>query len=75
MFFVFGREEKGVEKIQAESRTPGVSFFFFWSGGCLGPFIAPTRFMRWWPFKGCHLQDVLDWVDLDTPGKILTSHL
>ena len=29
MFFVFGREEKGVEKIQAESRTPGVSFFFF----------------------------------------------
>ena len=28
MFFVFGREEKGVEKIQAESRTPGVSFFF-----------------------------------------------
>ena len=40
MFFVFGRGEKGVENIQAESRTPGVSFFFR-LGEVLGAFYNP----------------------------------
>ena len=44
--FVFGREEKHVEDIQVENRTKGDLFFFFWSKGCLGPFIALTQFSR-----------------------------
>ena len=44
-------------------------FFLVWR--CLGP-LAPTRFTRWHPFKGCHLQKLLDWIDLDIPEKILT---
>ena len=56
MLFVFEREEKCVENVQAESRTKGDFFFFFLgSEGCLGPFIAPTHFTRRQPFKGCHL--------------------
>ena len=55
MFFVFGREEKCVKDIQIESRTDRdpffyflffIIFYFFESKGCLGPFIASTRFSR-----------------------------
>ena len=73
-FFVFGREEKYSEIVQVEHRTQEVFFFFFfWSRGYLGPFLALTRFSRRRPFKGCPLQTSLDQVDLDTLGKILTS--
>ena len=49
MFFVFGREEKHVEDVQAESRTKG-DLFFFLSEGCVGPFIAPAHLSRRRPF-------------------------
>ena len=39
MFFGFGREEKGVENIQVEIRTLGVSFFCL---GVLGAFYRPV---------------------------------
>ena len=70
MFFVFGREEKHVEDVQAESRTKGDLFFFFLYEGCVGPFIALAHLSR---ALHHHLQNAMDWVDLDTPRKILTS--
>ena len=36
VFFVFGREEKHVEDVQAESRTKGDLFFFFFLKGAWG---------------------------------------
>ena len=69
--FVFEREEKCVDNVQEEIKTQKNNLL--WSGGCPGPFIAPTRFTRRWPFKGCHLQMALNQVYLDTPGIILTS--
>ena len=72
VFFVFGREEKHVEDVQVESRTKG-DLFFFLSKGCVGPFIAPAHLSRLQPFKSHHLQNAMDWVDLDTPINILTS--
>ena len=49
MFFVFGKEEKGVKNVQQRAR-PRESFFFFWSRGCWGPFIDLAR------LKGYHFQ-------------------
>jgi len=72
VFFVFGREEKSSKFVQAESRRSG-SLLSFWSRGCLGLFIAPTRFSRRRPFKSRPFQKFSDRVDLDTPKKILTS--
>ena len=49
VLFVFGREEKCVEMIQAERKTQKSSsqnVFFFFFEGCLGPFIASARFLR-----------------------------
>jgi len=78
VFFVFGREEKNSEFIQVESKTQeSLSFssfsFFFLVWRFLGPFIAPTRFLRQWPYKGHPLQKASNQVDLYTPKKILTS--
>ena len=42
MFFVFEREEKFVENVQAERKPRKVISFFVW--GCLGTFIAMVRF-------------------------------
>ena len=47
VFFMFGREEKCVEdegRTQELWRPLFVFFFFFWSEGCLGPFITRHDF-------------------------------
>ena len=59
-FFVFfGCVWKKGEQLRnrlGREQAPGsllfFCFFFFWSRRCLGPFIAPARFTRWWPFIG-----------------------
>ena len=68
MSFVFGRQEKSLEFVQAESRSEEVSPFFglevlraFYSPGMLYKAVA------------LHLQMISDRVDLDTPKKILNS--
>ena len=69
---VFGKEGKCVENVQAESRTQeSLLFVFFQSGGAWG-LLQPQHILRGGG-QGHPFQMVLDWVDLDTPGKILTS--
>ena len=72
-YFFFGREKERVEKLGREQNLE--KLLFFWFEGCLGLFIAPTRFTRWWPLEGRRHQKAQKWMDPDTPGKILASYL
>ena len=65
MCFLCLEEGENVQKVSRQRAKPK-KVISPWSRGCLGPFIAPTR------FTGPPQKD-LDWVNLDTPGNILTS--
>ena len=71
VFFVFGREEKCAENIQVESKTQEI-LLFFWLR-VPGAFYSPGTIFEAATLVGTPPSKSLGHVDLDTPGKILTS--